>query len=560
MSIFNYFEDIPTISPTHQWLIEALISDAPKDRSSLKKWVSAVDFEALEYASFRMIPALFTKYHDDPLCDPYRGRMKGIYRYFLFRASMLAADSRAAVKALSGAGIKTILFKGMAVALKYYGNPALRPMGDVDVLVHPEDVSRAEGVLQELGWKYRYSETKKKRDVHSHDYINANKNGFDLHWFALYESPVQGIDEGLWERAEHTKWEDIPVQVMGREDLILIAMINGRRGPESGRHEWIYDSVQIIRSSPHFDWALLWQEAGRRQLRHLIFDAMLLLNHLAPDTLELAHIHALVADAPDLCRRILRPMIAENRTHAIDQSQRARIDALLETPPSIPYVFKRLFSWRSAYHNHSLSTGTPKYIRYTTNEEGKLDSLYLHWVHLPILRNLFKVSDQKKLRRLTAKCPLRGEGRIAFEPGLLELPEVIPLPHHHAQIHLDENLGELEIPVDEVTEVALTVINDSNYFWYVRPDNPALYGVSYHLHSFDGELLQWDQPRTYFMQARPGYLAFVTPGQHLSCQMKIHAPKQPGHYRLQLDVLQETVLWFSGQNIRFPEIELNVIP
>jgi len=560
MSIFNYFEGIPQIGPTQQWLLEALVSDAPRNRESLKKWVADVDFDALDYSSFRLIPALFTKFLDDPLCEPYRGRMKGIYRYFQFRTSLLAADARRAVEALTAAGIETLLFKGIAIALKLHGNPALRPMGDVDILVRPKDVASAEKVLQELGWQYRYAEAKKKRDIHSHDYINANKNGFDLHWFALYESPIDGIDEGIWQRAERTEWQGNPVQVMSREDLALIGMINGRREPEARRHEWIYDIALIVRIRPCFDWKLLWQEAGRRQLRHILFDAMLLLNSLVPDVLPTKLLHALVTDDPDLCRRLLRPLIAENRTHALDQSKRTDINSLLESPTTIRYFFRWLLPFRSLYQDWSRDASSPKHIRYTINAEGEIDSLYMHWQYLPLLAKLFDVADRAGLGHLTARYPAQGEGCIVIEPGFLALPDNDILPHYHAQIRITEGQDKLEIPANEVAEIALTVVNDSRHCWYVRAGSPALYGVSYHLYSADGELLQWDQPRTYFMQARSGYLAFVPPGQRLSCRMKIHAPEQPGRYRLKLDVLQETILWFSGQHMRFPEVKLIVIP
>lgn len=562
MSAFKRFEDVPEISRAQQLLFEALLSDSPKNRASFQEWMTNIDFDALDYSSLRLIPVLFSDFQDDPLCGPHRGRMKGIYRYFQFKEALLAADTHKVMEALSAAGIESLLFKGRAIALKFYRSAALRPMGDVDVLVRPGDVARAEQVLQKLGWQYRYGEAKKTRDIHSHDYINGNKNGFDLHWFALYESPVDGIDEGIWQRAEQAEWQGVPVQTMGPEDLVLISLVNGRREPEAMHHGWIYDVALIVRSHPGFEWKLVWHEAGLRGLRPVVFEALLLLDRVAPDVLPVQYLHTLVADDPDLRRRLLHPLIVENRTQGLDRSRLTDLTTVPEPRRAIPRLWARLFPARSTYERWSRDTSRPKHIRYTANTAGEITWLYLHWHQLPHLAELFKVADQAALQHLVARYPLdsEGEGGITVEPGLLALHDNDILPRYHARLRIGGGQSEQNVPVSELAEVAIIVVNDSPHCWRIRSGSPASFGVSYHLCAEDGELRQWDQPRSYFMRARTGYLAFVAPGQHLSCKMKIHAPEQAGRYRLQLDVVQETVLWFSGQNMDFPEIQLNVIP
>ena len=558
MSLFAYFEDVPPLSATQQWLLRALLMEAPECRDALRQWVENVDFDKLDYSSFRLMPALFLRHGSDPLCAPYRGRMKGIYRYFLFRTNLLAADARKAIEALATAGIELLLSKGLALALGYHHNLALRPMGDVDVLVHPEDVAKAETVLRQLGWQYRYSEAKKRRDIHSHDYINTGKSGFDLHWFALPESTAAGIDDAAWARSEYLDWQGMRVRSLAPEDLVLVAMVNGMREREAMRCEWISDVARIVESKPGFNWELLWAEAGKRQLREAVFAAMLLFNRIAPNLLPTPLLNEFLEGDNALAGNLLTRLVSENRTHALDRSQPAVIETLLsrQRPPS---RFARLLPRRSEYWRLSRTRAAPKHIRYTTDGSGSIDSLYLHWQYLPLLARLFAVENPQRLRQLISSYPRQGEGRVPLPPGLLALPERDVLPRYHAQISVDRGSQKLVVPAGEVGEVMVNIKNDSPHYWFVRADSAALYGVSYHLCSASGELLQWDQPRTYFMQSRANTLAFVAPGQRLPCCMKVHAPAEPGKYRLQLDVLQETVLWFSGQGIRFPEVELEVI-
>lgn len=56
------------------------------------------------------------------------------------------------VEAFTAAGIRSILLKGPAVARWLYDEEALRPYLDCDLLVSPDDFSRAEWILADLGF------------------------------------------------------------------------------------------------------------------------------------------------------------------------------------------------------------------------------------------------------------------------------------------------------------------------------------------------------------------------------------------------------------------------
>jgi hypothetical protein len=55
--------------------------------------------------------------------------------------------------ALRRAGIEPILLKGIAFASRYYDEPHLRVMGDVDVLVSPEAIDRSVDTVRRLGFE-----------------------------------------------------------------------------------------------------------------------------------------------------------------------------------------------------------------------------------------------------------------------------------------------------------------------------------------------------------------------------------------------------------------------
>lgn len=558
MTLLPHFEDVPPTSPTQRHLLHALLAESPQDRSALLRWVEQVDFERLDYASLRLVPALFKRFGGDVLCEPYHGRMKGIYRYFHYRTSLIAADAHKAIRALMASGVDVLVFKGLAIALKYHKNLAVRPMGDVDILIRREDMEMAEEILGGLGWTYRYAPAKKLRDVHSHDYINAHKSGLDLHWYVLSESPLPGIDDGLWERSEIVEWEGLRTRVLGREDLVLIAMLNAMREPDAMHCEWIFDAVAIIGERPGFDWDLLWQEAGRRGLRAATFDAMLLLHEFSPRLLSTAKLHALFESDDALAGEKVRTLVCENRTAILEHSDRARIRSLLASSAGDPRSWTAVLRGKSAYRRLVHDPSVAKYIRCDTDGMGRIKSLHLHRHTLPWLSQLFRLGGLKNPVRPLQRLFWR-EGWFSLRTGEMATLKHDTLPEYHARIEVPVKSKSLVVPAGEAGEVELVVVNDSAHCWFVRESSPALYGVSYHLQTIDGKMLAWDQPRTYFMNARSNHLSYVAPGQKLVCTMKIHAPREPGSYRLQLDVLQETVLWFSSQGALFPSIDLEVI-
>jgi hypothetical protein len=72
--------------------------------------------------------------------------LRDTYRVQLMRAALHEGAIKALVVALRAAGVEAVLFKGWAAA-RLYPEAALRPHGDVDLWVLPEQVEAAERVL-----------------------------------------------------------------------------------------------------------------------------------------------------------------------------------------------------------------------------------------------------------------------------------------------------------------------------------------------------------------------------------------------------------------------------
>lgn len=112
--------------------------------------------------------------------------------YYYNRAALFAQLTQA----LTGAGVPFYTVKGLDVA-QYYPIPALRTMGDCDIVVHPEDKEKAHAVMTALGFS---------NDQKADSEWTYFKNGleFEIHDHLLYDD--FGSDKRSRERAD-LAWE-----------------------------------------------------------------------------------------------------------------------------------------------------------------------------------------------------------------------------------------------------------------------------------------------------------------------------------------------------------------
>lgn len=67
-------------------------------------------------------------------------------------AAQQERDAFRVIQSLSAAGIDLILLKGADLRLRVYGDPAARPMSDLDLLIHKDQVSLAKTVLTRMDY------------------------------------------------------------------------------------------------------------------------------------------------------------------------------------------------------------------------------------------------------------------------------------------------------------------------------------------------------------------------------------------------------------------------
>jgi hypothetical protein len=144
------------------------------------------------------------------------------------------------LKGIQEKNIPIILLKGVALADKVYGNIALRPMYDVDLLVKKEDVEKVGSLFKKFNFLCDL-ESDDGKSYHNRYFDKDKGIGFELHW-NIENTPnpfTLNIDE-IWERAQSAGIPGVQALILSPEDLILYLCLH-----TSYHHKFYQDLITL---------------------------------------------------------------------------------------------------------------------------------------------------------------------------------------------------------------------------------------------------------------------------------------------------------------------------
>jgi hypothetical protein len=136
-------------------------------------------------------------------------------------------------------------------------------------------------------------------------------------------------------------------------------------------------------------------------------------------------------------------------------------------------------------------------------------------------------------------------------------PSALPSSAFKAQITLVDPPAKLRAGQKEI--VRLKIKNTSDVQWWsrgarvnTRPDNKFYLAAGNRWLNADGSLLT-------NMDGRYGINANLAPGEEVEVPLGITAPKDPGDYTLEIDVIQEGVSWFAEKGSPTAKTKITVV-
>ena len=258
-------------------MLSAVLMQGQLALESWNEWRRNVDIDVIDYGSHRMIPQLYRNLQRHGVKDPLMDRLKGVYRYYLYKNEILMHRVSALLSAFEDAGIKTMVLKGAALIQLYYRESALRPMLDADVLVHAHQAEQAMELLTKLRWKpVRYQRPQTRIPIiHSTPFEDRDGRRMDLHWHLFWECFNANDDDDYWEHA-------IPIRIGGAQtlaldptDQLLHTCWHGARWNEVPPIRWVADSMVIMGGTGEgIDWTRLLNKAQKHHIIMPVKDSL----------------------------------------------------------------------------------------------------------------------------------------------------------------------------------------------------------------------------------------------------------------------------------------------
>jgi len=157
------------------------------------------------------------------------------------------------LEALARDGIVPVLLKGYGLALRCYPDPLHRPMTDVDLLVAPDELHRAEAALAQIGLKKNEQLEAFQLKHHHHLNFYGTLGSVELHFRAITGFGGAIDARRLLERAIEDSLEGRRVRYLRPEDELAYLATHATQHLFKGV-AWLYDLKLFIRRHPALDW------------------------------------------------------------------------------------------------------------------------------------------------------------------------------------------------------------------------------------------------------------------------------------------------------------------
>jgi hypothetical protein len=184
--------------------------------------------------------------------------------------------------------IPVIPYKGSVLAQSIYGNLALRPFGDLDIIARKADVHRARDLLLSSGYNLTWPQiplTVSQEDAYleaKYNYKFERPDGrvvLELHWgISPKYFSVPSEPEWLWNHLEQVSMGGKSVATFSPENYLLILCVHGANHCWLYRLVWLCDIAVLLHRHPELDWEYLLGQA-RAQGAHRMLLVGLLLAH-----------------------------------------------------------------------------------------------------------------------------------------------------------------------------------------------------------------------------------------------------------------------------------------
>lgn len=257
--------------------------------------------------------------HVERVPDHTMARLTRLGQLGVVQSHFLANRLRRFLRTMAEHRIPVMLLKGGALAHRLYPDMAERPMGDLDVLVRPNDAERAWELAQTTGW-CRRRDVPDARHYIGHQHLapleddQGAQTGLEIHTeLFTRQAPFALPAAALWQRAEHALLFGEAVHVPDTADLLVHACLHFAWSHEMSFGVWrTLNDVRVLVDRAGVDWDALVVRARQARGATCCYWTLRLARDVAGAAIPAAPLAALAPRLPEGMRhRILHHFTAQ---------------------------------------------------------------------------------------------------------------------------------------------------------------------------------------------------------------------------------------------------------
>jgi hypothetical protein len=288
---------------------------------------------------------------------PIQKKLQNISFVSLTRNMLLQNELSRVLTELNKEQIPVIVLKGAALLGDVYSDISLRPMSDLDILVEPDYLDRAEKVAFQCGyeWMSQRADPEHFKTIgmrHLPNLVNRNKGVMlEIHQNIVNEdSPYFYSLTDFWRKSRPITILNSKAQVFSNEDMIIHLGINflldRRYRSNSALGQLVDISETILHYRETIDWHLLEENAKKFHFKSGLHCVLFSCNQLMDTPIPSSVLHSLQPSNFDphlmnlfIARRIIdpRPWLAHDLVnHNLPYNRRRMILSILKRIVNIP--------------------------------------------------------------------------------------------------------------------------------------------------------------------------------------------------------------------------------
>ncbi|NJL83122.1 MAG: nucleotidyltransferase family protein [Chloroflexaceae bacterium] len=287
-------------------------------------------------------------------CVPphYLAELRNLFLENAIRNLALTQELWRLLELLEKHRIPVIPYKGTRLAERLYGNCALRPSCDIDLIVPKDQVLAVRSLLMangyERGQRFTWAQEQellKFGKAITFRPVDGRQASLDLHWHvASPHYPMPLSIEGFWERLESVCWRGQAIAQFPCEDLLLLLCLHGIQHQWQCL-KWICDLHQLLQVYPQLQWESLWQRADALGIKRIVLVGLLLTRHLLETELPDAVLSQAAQDplAQTRAATIGDRLFAEERSGLVERWIDTMSGLGGNLPEKLRYVLPKIF-------------------------------------------------------------------------------------------------------------------------------------------------------------------------------------------------------------------------